>query len=144
MCKDCMDKWVTTSGGRECLCPFCREPVLSTESIIIEPFDPNALYESGSDTDEGDLELVTPSAGPPLQPRRPLPVQRADNYDVPALPARNQSMRRVPGPTQAVPSDSQVDAQALHRLMALGFPEEQVKKALTVTHNNVEMAANVL
>ena len=32
----------------------------------------------------------------------------------------------------------------MQRLMGLGFPEEQVKKALTISHNNIEMAANIL
>ena len=27
--------------------------------------------------------------------------------------------------------------------MGLGFPEEQVKRALTISHNNIGMAANI-
>lgn len=38
LCRACLDKWIQESQGRETLCPFCREKVLATEAVIVDPF----------------------------------------------------------------------------------------------------------
>lgn len=42
MCKQCLQKWIEKGSGKagEATCPWCREPILSTESVKVEPFNP--------------------------------------------------------------------------------------------------------
>lgn len=51
-----------TGGNRkgETACPFCREKVMSTESIVIDPFDPdNAPDSDYEDEEEFNLPMVS-------------------------------------------------------------------------------------
>jgi len=83
-----------------------------------------------------------PTPDPCHRPLLPQPTQQ-QQAAAPALPARTHTLPRNAGPGQAAASVG-IDPAAMQRLMGLGFPEEQVKKALTISHNNIEMAANIL
>lgn len=135
LCKVCLQSWMEANGGRETLCPFCREKVLSTEAIVVDPYDLQSAMNDHDDETDSDDDF---SAPPP--PRPPTQQQQAA---APALPARTHTLPRNAGPGQAAASVG-IDPAAMQRLMGLGFPEEQVKKALTISHNNIEMAANIL
>jgi E3 ubiquitin-protein ligase CBL len=39
LCRGCLDNWIHESKGHVTLCPYCREKVLSTEGVIVDPFD---------------------------------------------------------------------------------------------------------
>lgn len=167
LCKDCLKHWMDSNGGRETLCPFCREKVISTENVIVDPYIPDTGGPA-ADPDYEEVPEVAPplDVPPPLRPRlassasarsqlmsmsvpREAPPPPTDGR--PPIPDRRpsnsaQSRPRLPSRSRAHSSSSQVqpDPSAVHTLKALGFQENQIRKALVVAHNNIEMAANIL
>lgn len=69
LCKPCLTSWQQESqGGRDTLCPFCREKILSTESIVVDPFKGRAKppHRGGGGRGVGS-GVAAPGASPPLQ-----------------------------------------------------------------------------
>ena len=46
LCSDCLTNWLDSRGKG---CPFCREDIRDTESIVVDPFDPKKVRKSVSE-----------------------------------------------------------------------------------------------
>mmetsp|Transcript_7349 Transcript_7349/g.18857 ORF Transcript_7349/g.18857 Transcript_7349/m.18857 type:complete len:581 (-) Transcript_7349:132-1874(-) len=60
LCTECLRSWVRESHGRETLCPFCRETVLATESIVVDPYQRS---KSVSPSKSKKLDVASPKRG---------------------------------------------------------------------------------
>lgn len=69
LCKPCLTSWQQESqGGRDTLCPFCREKILSTESVVVDPFKGQAMAPHRGVGGRGaGSGVAAPGASPPLQ-----------------------------------------------------------------------------
>eukprot|EP00051_Salpingoeca_urceolata_P001570 m.42043 g.42043 ORF g.42043 m.42043 type:complete len:496 (-) comp11509_c1_seq1:163-1650(-) len=119
LCSACLRHWIETGAAqkREADCPFCRDKILSTEGIVIDPFDPFA------DDDDEDGGMPVPSEDvAPLARREP-----------PAIPA-----------AQAAGGAEPINETLAKQLMEMGFERRNVEKALRVARNELQVATDIL
>ena len=43
LCRSCLNNWLESRGKG---CPFCREDIRDTESVVVDPFDPKKVRKS--------------------------------------------------------------------------------------------------
>lgn len=62
LCRDCLKAWMDQNrGNREpAACPFCREGIISTETIVVDPYKPGGAGGAGGG---GSAAVVNSSAG---------------------------------------------------------------------------------
>jgi hypothetical protein len=80
MCKKCLTQWIEAGGGKQAdvSCPFCRNPVLSTSSIIVEPFKP---INSPSSSTAGTAAAANAVVSPAVASKLALPPSRDDDSE---------------------------------------------------------------
>ena len=69
MCQECLHSWVDCGGTK---CPFCREDIRDSCTIIVDPFHIDVEYSAVVDNDQGDFNWKN---GPLLKSTRPLPKE---------------------------------------------------------------------
>jgi len=119
LCRRCLDNWTQESHGRDTQCPFCRESVLSTEAIVVDPYKNKApprgqrldrekaaarasifsVSEDDDDDDDSDddvaadYENINLSSFLARGASSPAPA-RPPRTGAPALPPRGNTVKR--------------------------------------------------
>lgn len=62
LCRDCLKAWMDQNRGNHepAACPFCREGIISTETIVVDPYKPGGAGGAGGG---GSAAVVNSSAG---------------------------------------------------------------------------------
>lgn len=142
LCKKCLQHWMEQSrnGRGQASCPFCREPIMSAESIVVEPYrgPDGGLGKPGYSSDESDDDDDGAACGapPPLPPARPLP-------SLPPTSSSSQhgSSSRKSSSTSSVPP---VDPMKLRQMEEMGFGKQKSIEALTRAHGDVGLAVTYI
>ena len=58
LCLECLSSWLESRGKG---CPFCREDIRDTESVVVDPFDPKRVRKSVSEDDARVAGLISSS-----------------------------------------------------------------------------------
>eukprot|EP00039_Didymoeca_costata_P018849 m.335246 g.335246 ORF g.335246 m.335246 type:complete len:498 (-) comp17548_c0_seq1:101-1594(-) len=128
LCKKCLAHWMEQGRGSrgQASCPFCREQILSTESIIVEPYKAPAGFAAAgepSSDDSSDEEEARGGVRPPIPPR----AQKA-----PSLPeTRTQD-------------NNSLEAKKLRRMTEMGFDREESKRALSIAKGDINVAVTIV
>lgn len=127
LCKTCLDSWMEQGRGKRgnAPCPFCREQILSTEQIIVEPYKA-PVVASETDPLPARPSKTSINAAPVLPPR-------VDRSSRPLPDAPSAAMPRNPG-------DAAVDPRALDQMMDMGFDRQVCVQALTMAKGDINMA----
>eukprot|EP00042_Codosiga_hollandica_P030937 m.183456 g.183456 ORF g.183456 m.183456 type:complete len:566 (-) comp53499_c0_seq1:1141-2838(-) len=185
LCKDCLVHWMETSGqtrkASEICCPFCRELIMSTETVIIDPFDdddddPSTPTASATSSAASTTTATSaPRLNPPLPAARemrsssPVPpsspsasatatptlfISAAEQSEAsasasaapPIPPKRLELNANFPNPvaTVAVRKVEEPNSQIVQQLIGMGFQTEDVRKALRIAKNDINVAMDIL
>eukprot|EP00055_Hartaetosiga_balthica_P009512 m.38031 g.38031 ORF g.38031 m.38031 type:complete len:542 (+) comp6773_c0_seq1:145-1770(+) len=164
MCNVCLSKWEASQQLKDATCPFCRKTIVSTEAVVVEPFQPKKpqmnqgmppppLVEMEMPVPVVHSEVSSPSS---FNTRSPHHFDEDDeDYEEATLGdyESGEETDMSSPPTTPTPHNNHnfhlekvflPDGKKLDQLVAMGFVKEKAKKALFVAKNDFDMATDIL
>ncbi|XP_029929125.1 E3 ubiquitin-protein ligase CBL-C isoform X2 [Myripristis murdjan] len=118
LCQPCLTGWQQKSDGHTC--PYCRCDIRGTESILIEPYQPDSSPEEEQDNDDDEDEDDEDHEDIQLVIKKVAAMRRGHRVpstylNPPPLPPKSSGTPHCPSPhTQSRPSASHMQAKHSH------------------------------